>query len=130
MQHVSIYNEAAGAWESKMGKYILMTHGRDELAGPLYGTIVVSFKKPDVWEEPNILDAPSTLTEVDISIIDTVGGFTEVTRVAYPEFADDFEKKFAAWKATWVEGIMVLRERFVIISDSYYFRRSDQFVKY
>ena len=42
MTHGSVVY-SSGTWESKLGRYLRITHKRSELSGTLYGRILVSF---------------------------------------------------------------------------------------
>ena len=137
MSHASRYTTD---WESKIGDNIRIQHVRTQLTshplpGSIYGNIVVSFKKkppvmttaspvvavqasaPSPSETSTGSGAPapeSTPTEnvAEESVkIDTV---VSVLGDAFPALADDFETRYAAWKATWFNKHMINKERYLM----------------
>jgi len=135
MTHASRYTTV---WESKPGRNIRIQHVRTHLTsqplpGSIYGDIVISFKRPvQVVTESSALavkaSAPSSelSTGSSASVSESkssesvakdtvkVNTVVSVLNIAFPALADDFETRYAAWKATWFDKSMINKERYSI----------------
>ena len=69
MTHGSVVY-SSGTWESKLGRYLRITHKRSELSGTLYGRILVSFiesrTKTDMSE---IKELAKQIAQEDIELL-------------------------------------------------------------
>lgn len=95
MTHASVRYKVEPLWESKLGAYLRITHGRDGLEGPLYGTNLVSLTRPPAQRAA----APEPrLTPVEaVRLRRLVAEVPDATRAAFAE-------AYAAWRAGWFEG--------------------------
>jgi hypothetical protein len=88
-----------GLWESKLGRWLRITHGRQELRGDLYGEIVVSFapESQALGRRRSMVRANASLTVFERHRLRSeVDGVNDVVRSA-------FERELRAWRATWDE---------------------------
>lgn len=89
-----------GLWESKLGQNVRITHGRTELSGTTYGTVLASFLAGsyavtvEAWE----MAAIEPLEENEMVVL------REKIAALPPDFRNKFESAFAAWEATWFQG--------------------------
>jgi hypothetical protein len=125
MKHASRYTTA---WESKLGSYIRIQHVRTQLSnhpapGSIYGDIVVSFKRSAAPVTASSVvaaqvSAPESVsTEVESFSSNTVkiDAVIFAFDIAFPALAGEFETAYAAWKDTWFNEQMQLKERYVIV---------------
>lgn len=86
-------------WESKLGPFYRITHGREDVHGDLYGEIAASFTAPTKMAANNL--AQSTLFYFDQ---------TELTALKRAQsrlstqLKKQFERLFLFWKAQWFTG--------------------------
>jgi hypothetical protein len=133
MTHGSRYT---AAWESKPGDNIRIQHVRTQLTsqplpGSIYGNIVISFRKPvqvvavssAVSVQASAPSSSEQRTGGSASVSDAkssesvakdtikVNTVVSVLNIVFPALADDFETRYAAWKATWFDKRMKNKER-------------------
>lgn len=88
-----------GLWESKLGPNVRITHGRTELSGTTYGTVLASFLAgsyavtAEAWEMATI----EPLEESEMVML------REKIAALPSDLRKKFESAFAAWEATWFQ---------------------------
>lgn len=92
----------SGLWESKLGSYLRITHGRVELKGAAYGSVVDSFQLSFGLE---LNEGVSMASQELWSEEDELKLQIETQSVPLLQ-RSDFEKAFSAWEATWNAGTM------------------------
>jgi hypothetical protein len=119
MLHASKFT---AAWESKLSDYIRIQHDRIKLGPGHYGTIQVSFKAKHAAmslavEAITISSSNPGTSATDESGADYNIKIDEVVSVlnnAHPALANDFDKAYSAWKATWFAGNMRFCQWYVV----------------
>ena len=119
MRHASKFTTA---WESKLSQYIRIQHDRTKLGPGFYGTIQVSFKAKQATAS---LDAgvntvssstsgTSATNESGVDYNIKIDDVVSILNNAHPTLANDFDKAYAAWKATWFAGSMRFSQWYVV----------------
>jgi hypothetical protein len=84
-----------GLWESKLGQSFRITHGRNQLTGALYGTVLTHFRpRGGEVDEPEEVSVPSYTD-------DELGRIADQAGRVDPGLKAGFDERLAAWKATW-----------------------------
>jgi len=109
----------ANLWESKCGGYLRITHAREGVDSPLYGSIIGSFTPGFSLNFAEVLEM-AAVRDLDVD---------EVTRLAASvadvpsDIVAEFEAAFAGWKATWFAGDLMMS------NDTHDFARGDDYKK-
>jgi hypothetical protein len=84
-----------GLWESKLGQWFRITHGRNQLVGAAYGTVLTHFRPSFAKaEEPEEVSMPSYTD-------DELARIAQQAAQVDPGLKADFDERLATWKATW-----------------------------
>jgi hypothetical protein len=84
-----------GLWESKLGQWFRITHGRNQLVGTAYGTVLTHFRPSFAKaEEPEEVSMPSYTD-------DELARIAQQAAQVDPGLKADFDERLATWKATW-----------------------------
>jgi hypothetical protein len=99
-----VFPVAEALWESKLGSWYRITHGRTELTGSIYGTVLTSFVQSST---PDVHDMVSTLPqEPDLSPEELARTSERASQVA-ADLGRRFDAALAAWKETWMQPPLV-----------------------
>ncbi|GAA4671754.1 DUF7689 domain-containing protein [Phytohabitans rumicis] len=84
-----------GLWESKLGRWFRITHGRDQLVGTRYGTVLTHFLPSFArGEETEGVSMPEYGDDELRQIAEQSGRVDPGLKAA-------FDERLTAWKATW-----------------------------
>ena len=89
-------------WESKCGNDLRIQHGLGELSGSSYGHVVAFYRRDAMVRQSGRM--PSSLTE-EIETVDRDGQqalLRDAVSTVSQSVVDEFERRFSAWKETWV----------------------------
>jgi hypothetical protein len=96
--------EVAGLWSSKLGSSLRITHGRDELAGNMYGTILTHFGAKSITEPAGTEHTEASMGAM-LNPEESRAIEAQVAEVD-PALRDEFEQRFSAWKTTFRDHLV------------------------
>lgn len=97
MTHGSVYSSSN--WESKLGRYLRITHGRSELSGNTYGRILVSFIESRTranLPELNGLASQIAQDDIELTNAEKQAVLNKASKIK-PAIKAQFNNLFEAW---------------------------------
>jgi hypothetical protein len=102
--HICRYSGSTWGWTSKVGRYLLITHGRDALVGA-YGTrrrfYTAGAAVTGLTEGTELGDDEAPMTDSPLPPLDrsAIERLDQMAAAADPALVEEFDRRYGAWKS-------------------------------